>query len=116
METLFSIVRSLAALSLAGYGVFAILRPQQAARLIHVTPDDNRALAEIRVNLGGFFVGLGLMPILLNVPGPYLMAGGAYLFAAVTRFVSAFVDRPPIDAQYIGFSVLELVLGAILII
>ncbi len=110
------ILKILASLSLMAFGLLSLAQPKLAASLIHTQTLDARGVAEMRVNMGGFFVGLGLVPVLLNDPDAYLVAGGAYLAAAGARLMAYVLDKPVLNAEYVGVFAFELLMGVILIV
>lgn len=110
------ILKILASLSLTAFGILSLLRPQLVATLIHAQLMDARGLAEMRVNMGGFFIGMGLVPVLLNDPDAYLVAGGAYLAAAASRVIGYVQDKPVLNGEFIGIFIFELLMGIILVV
>lgn len=116
MDSLLDVLKVLAALSLAGFGFYAAWQPHRAMTLIHGRATDGRGVAETRINLGGFFIGLGIVPIVMHDPAAYAVAGGAYLAAAVTRLLAYFLDSPGSPTAYFGLLVFEAAMGIILLV
>jgi hypothetical protein len=64
---------------------------------------------------GGFFIALGIAPLVLNAPATYVMLGIAYLGVAVVRAVSMVVDKSVVKSNVISL-VTEIVLGVVLVL
>jgi hypothetical protein len=75
-----------------------------------------RGITEVRAVLGGFFVGLGLAPLIWRSRAEpmYLMLGFTYLVVAGVRTVSMFVDGSVVQSNIISI-ISEVILGVILV-
>ena len=75
-----------------------------------------RGTTEVRAILGGFFIGLGLAPLIWRSQAEpmYLMLGFTYLVVAGVRIVSMLVDKSVVRSNIISF-VSEVILGIILV-
>mgnify|MGYP005867446039 CR=1 FL=1 len=75
-----------------------------------------RGITEVRAVLGGFFIGLGLAPLIWrsHAEPMYLMLGFAYLVVAGVRTVSMVVDGSVVQSNIISI-VSEIALGVILV-
>ena len=80
-----------------------------------LTTDSPRGITEIRAILGGFFVALGAVPLIVDAPETYLMLGITYLVVALVRAVSMFVDKSVEQSNVISL-VVEIVFGVILVL
>ncbi|KQT47551.1 hypothetical protein ASG43_10755 [Aureimonas sp. Leaf454] len=76
-------------------GLFAMFMPRLMLRAfgirgIHPQP---QAVAEMRATLGGFYIGLGLLSLLLfDQPVIQMILGGAWAFSAFGRLVAILSD------------------------
>ncbi|MFW5690897.1 MAG: DUF4345 family protein [Chloroflexota bacterium] len=116
METILDILKVVACLGLIVFGAIAIVRPRTAAALVQMRAESPRALTETRVNLGGFIAGMGVIPLLLNDPAAYQVAGGAYLAAVGGRVVGMWLDRPQINVAFIIILAFEIVSAVVLLL
>ena len=75
-----------------------------------------RGITEVRAVLGGFFIGLGLAPLVWRprAESMYLMLGFAYLVVAGVRTVAMFVDGSVVQSNIISI-IFEVVFGVILV-
>ncbi len=104
----------LACAALILFGVYALLRPHDAAEIAHLKPHDPVSVAEIRISFGGLSLMTGLAPLLLNNPVAYQTVGIIYLGAFVIRLVTVFIDHPQIERPFIITGIFELLIGLIL--
>lgn len=116
MDGLLLIIKLIACVGILAFGLIALMRPEVALRLIQLEATSARGIAETRVNFGGFFIGLGSMPILLQSQAAFQVAGVAYLAAVASRAIGYLLDRPPLDGQYIGLFMFELAMGVALLV
>lgn len=78
------------------FGVFAMFAPRLTLRLLRLTTLSlhPEAVAEARATIGGFYIGTGLMALLLfDQPMVQMVLGAAWLFAAFGRLVSILSDQ-----------------------
>ena len=87
------ILQIIVALATILTGLFALLRPRAVQGFTGLRAEGGRGITEIRAVLGGFFIALGLAPLLLNQPAAYRMLGIAYVGVAAVRAVSIVLDR-----------------------
>lgn len=75
-----------------------------------------RGTTEVRAILGGFFIGLGLAPLIWRSQAEpmYLMLGFTYLVVAGVRIVSMVVDKSVVQSNIISV-ISEVILGIILV-
>ena len=123
LETL----KVLAALLNIGFGVYVVLQPDVIAKYSHFSIDDDRGQVEVRVAMGGFFIGMGmgalLLGSLLQQPDEsynnlaYQVVGFAWLSGALTRLLNLVIeDRNKIaDSSFWLLLSSELIPGIILL-
>ena len=76
----------------AGLGILGLLFPSKVSAFVSLTPDGLMGQSELRATYGGFFLGLGVMAIVLNSYTVYLVMGVAWVAAAAGRLISLLVD------------------------
>jgi hypothetical protein len=96
-------------------GLVSLIRPRAVQGFVGLTAEGGRGITEIRAVLGGFFVALGAVPLILDAPAAYQMLGIAYLVVGVVRAVSMFVDKSVVQSNVISL-VVEIVFGIILVL
>ena len=96
-------------------GVFSLLKPAAITGFTGLQPLGGRGITEIRSILGGLFIALGAVPLVLNSPVAYLMLGITYLAIGLVRAVSMFMDKSVVQSNVISLAV-EIVFGIILVI
>ncbi|NPV84858.1 MAG: DUF4345 domain-containing protein [Anaerolineae bacterium] len=109
------ILKVVAAVGTIATGIYAIVRPSAAQQFTGLFYTSGRGVTEIRSVLGGLFVALGVVPVVMNQPAMYLMLGIAYLAIAAVRLVSMFVDKSVVQSNVISLAV-EIVFGVILVL
>jgi uncharacterized membrane protein HdeD (DUF308 family) len=77
--------------------------------------EGGRGITEIRAVLGGFFVALGVAPLILNAAAAYDMLGIAYLVVGLVRTISMFVDKS-VERSNIISIVVEIIFGLVLVL
>ena len=102
-----------AALSIA-LGLFGLLFPHRAAKLVAVQPLGRLGISEMRATYGGLFIGLGLACLYLQYPSAYFVGGAAWLGAAAGRLISVVVDAS-FSAKNFGGICLEDFIGSALV-
>lgn len=98
------------------FGLVAVILPKGTAKAMYFSLKGGRGAAEFRVGVGAFFVGMGAMAIYLNDANVFQMLGVAYLVAATTRVLAIFLDKPNPNGSYLGFLVVEIASGVILVL
>jgi hypothetical protein len=109
------ILQIIAAVGTILTGLYSLLRPATLTGFTGLSPIGGRGITEIRAVLGGFFIALGIAPLILNSPVAYLMLGIAYLGVALVRGISMFVDKSVVRSNVISLAV-EIIFGVILVI
>lgn len=112
------ILKTIAALLTAAFGVYAFYQPDAVARASHFSLNNNAGRAELRVAYGGFFIGLGLAGILLDTDAAYQALGIGYLAAFALRLAALRFDGTEgvLSRTYYAFAVFELISGLVLTI
>jgi len=105
----------LACIALILFGVYALLRPTDAAGIAHLKLDDSNAVAETRISFGALSFFMGIAPIVLNQPAAYQGVGMVVRGVFVTRLITTFVDHPQTDRMFIISALFELIVGLILL-
>lgn len=83
---LFDILLAIGVVMNIGFGAFSVYRPHVVAKASHMTLDDDRGTAEMRIAFGGFFLGMGAaLVIYWGNPEVAAAIGLAWLGAAVIR-------------------------------
>jgi hypothetical protein len=95
--------------------LYSLLKPTAITGFTGLNPVGGRGITEIRAVLGGFFIALGVAPLILNSPAAYTMLGIAYLGVGLVRAVSMFVDKSVVQSNIISLAV-EIIFGVILVI
>lgn len=97
-----------------GLGVMGLVAPGIAATFTSIRPQGLVGRSEIRATYGGFFCGIGAMCLVLQSPDAYLIAGVAWVGAAVGRSFSLVVDRSW-GAKNLGGIGFEAAIGGLLL-
>lgn len=105
-----------ACLALIAFGVYAILRPVEAAAIAHLKPDDAISTAEIRISFGGLSGLMGVAPLILGEPVAYQVVGIVFLGAFILRLITMVVDHPEPERMFVISGIFELVVGLVLFI
>jgi hypothetical protein len=113
--TILHILKILLAVGTIATGLISLIRPRSVMGFTGLTVPGARGITEIRAVLGGGFVGLGLAPLVLNVPGAYRMLGITYLVIAAARILGILLDRSFERSNLISLAV-EIVAGIVLVL
>ena len=109
------ILQIIAAIGTIATGLVSLIRPRSILGFTGLSPVGPRGITEIRAILGGLFVALGAIPLILDVPATYKMLGITYLVVAIVRTVSMIVDKS-VEQSNIISAVVEIVFGVILVL
>jgi hypothetical protein len=109
------ILQIIAAIGTIATGLVSLIRPRSVTGFTGLSASGPRGITEIRAVLGGFFVALGAIPLILNVPETYQMLGITYLAVAVVRTASMIIDRSVVQSNIIS-AVVEIIFGVILVL
>jgi hypothetical protein len=109
------VLQIIAAVGTIVTGLVSLLVPRSVTGFTGLSPVGGRGITEIRAVLGGFFIALGAVPLVLNVQATYLMLGVAYLVVAGVRVISMILDKSIIQSNIIS-AVVEIVFGVILVL
>ncbi|MBM3136585.1 MAG: DUF4345 domain-containing protein [Chloroflexi bacterium] len=110
-----TVLQIIAALATVVTGLYSLLFPMRVRGFTGLELPGSRGVTEVRAILGGFFIALGVAPLMFSSQDMYLMLGLAYLVVAVVRLASMFIDRSLEKSNYISL-VTEILLGIILIL
>jgi hypothetical protein len=110
------ILKIIAAFGTIATGVISLIRPKSVTGFTGLQPTGPRGITEIRAVLGGFFIGLGIAALVLNVAPAYQVLGIGYLVVGVVRAVSMWLlDRSVMRSNVISL-IVELVFGVVLVL
>jgi hypothetical protein len=109
------ILQIIAAVGTIVTGLVSLIRPRSVTGFTGLSASGPRGITEIRAVLGGFFVALGAIPLILNVPETYQMLGITYLVVAVVRTASMIIDKSVMQSNIISV-VAEIIFGIILVL
>ena len=96
-------------------GLISLIRPRAVQGFTGLKAEGGRGITEIRAVLGGFFVALGAVPLILNATTAYQMLGIAYLVVGAIRAISMFVDRSVMQSNITSL-IVEIIFGIILVL
>jgi len=106
----------IACVALILFGIYALIRPYDAAAIAHLKPDDNNGKAEVRIGFGAISLMMGAAPLFLNDSAAYQVVGIVFLGAFVTRLITVVIDHPQVERFFILGGAFELIVGLILLI
>ena len=109
------ILQIMAAMGTIATGLVSLIRPRSVTGFTGLSASGPRGITEIRAVLGGFFVALGAIPLILNVPETYQMLGITYLVVAVVRTASMIIDKSVMQSNIISV-IAEIIFGIILVL
>lgn len=109
------ILQIIAAIGTIATGLVSLIRPRSVTGFTGLSASGPRGITEIRAVLGGFFVALGAIPLILNVPETYQMLGITYLVVAVVRTASMIIDKSVMQSNIISV-VAEIAFGIMLVL
>lgn len=111
------IIKMLAVLFAAGFGVYSIWQPKIVAQAAGFDLPGNKGVAELRTSFGGLFVGLGIAPLILGSDVAYQMLGIAALVTLGVRLLTIALDGQDIVRRdFVLYALSELVSGIVLVI
>jgi hypothetical protein len=110
-----TILKIVAAAGTVATGFVSLIWPRAVTKFTGLNPRGGRGITEIRAVLGGFFVALGAVPLVLKGPATYQMLGIAYLVVAVVRLASMLIDKSVVQSNIISLAV-EVVFGIVLVL
>jgi len=96
-------------------GLVSLIWPRSVRGFTGLSAEGPRGITEIRAILGGFFVALGAVPLILGAPETYVMLGITYLVVAVVRAASMIIDKSVEQSNVISL-VVEIIFGVILVL
>lgn len=113
--TVLDVLKIIIAVGTAVTGLYALIWPKGVYGFTGLEAPGPRGVTEIRSVLGGAFIGLGVVTLILRVAPAYQTLGAMYLAIAAVRLVSIFLDRSSVRSNWISLAV-EVVFGVILVI
>jgi hypothetical protein len=96
-------------------GLVSLIWPRSVQGFTGLKAEGPRGITEIRAVLGGFFIALGVAPLILGAPATFKMLGIAYIGVGAVRAVSIVLDRSFVQSNVISL-VIEIILGVILVL
>lgn len=114
-QMIIQVLQIIAAIATILTGLVSLLKPTAITGFTGLQPMGRRGITEIRSILGGLFIALGAVPLVLNSPVAYLMLGITYLAIGVVRAISMFMDKSIVQSNVISLAV-EIIFGIILVI
>jgi len=91
---LFTITSYAAALFSLSLGLYGLIVPAGALRLIglQTVPGLAHSISEIRATYGGVFIGVSLYPLISGEPHAFLALAAAWILAGLCRLASVVID------------------------
>jgi hypothetical protein len=108
------ILQIIAAVGTIATGLVSLIVPKSVKGFTGLEAPGPRGITEIRAILGGFFVALGVVPLIVGGE-TYLMLGITYLVVAGVRAVSMVVDKSVEQSNIISL-IVEIIFGIILVL
>lgn len=108
-----AILKIIAAVLTIATGALSLFSPKSVPGFTGLQPVGGRGISEIRSILGGLFIALGIVPLVLG-GDTYTMLGWSYLGIGAVRLVSIFLDKASERSNWISL-VVEIVFGVILV-
>jgi len=96
-------------------GLVSLIWPLRVQGFTGLTAPGGRGITEIRSNLGGLFIGLGIAVLLLGTRETYQMLGIMYLAIGAVRAVSIVIDKSSKQSNIISL-IVEIIFGIILVL
>jgi Domain of unknown function (DUF4345) len=109
------ILQIIAVVGTIATGLVSLLWPRSVFGFTGLTAPGPRGITEIRVILGGLFIGLGIAVFVLGTREVYQMLGVMYLAIGAVRAVSMVVDKS-IEQSNIISLIVEIIFGVILVL
>lgn len=98
------------------FGLLGFLFPDQASKLTGLQATAPSAIAELRGTFGGAFLVIGIFPLIVKKQMAYLIVGLFWWGAATGRVLSVFADGGINDPKNFGGLIIEILVGALLVI
>jgi hypothetical protein len=98
------ILKIIAAVLTIATGALSLFAPHSTPGFTGLQPMGGRGVTEIRSVLGGLFIALGIVPLILG-GNTYDMLGWAYLGIGAVRLVSIFLDKSGTRSNWISLGV-----------
>ncbi len=111
---MFEIAQYVACILTIATGLLALFRPASVEGFTGLTAAGGRGTTEIRSVLGGLFITLGIVPLVLGGVA-FAVLGWGYLGIGIVRLVSIFIDKSSENSNWISVAV-EFVFGILLVL
>lgn len=98
-----------------GLGILGLVAPNKAAAFVHMKPDGQIGLSELRATYGGFFLALGAFALVRQEPVVFQTLGLAWCGAALGRALSSWIDHSR-SVTNLGGVLFEAGIGVLLLI
>ena len=109
------IIKIVIAVGTIATGLYALVRPRAIYGFTGLQAPGPRGITEIRAILGGAFIGLGVVTLILRAAPAWQTLGAMYLAIAAVRAVSILLDKSSVQSNWISLAV-EVVFGVLLVI
>ena len=109
------IIKIIIAVGTIATGLYALARPKAIYGFTGLEAPGPRGITEIRSIMGGAFIGLGIVTLILRAAPAWQTLGAMYLAIAAVRVVSIFVDKSSVQSNWISLAV-EVVFGVLLVV
>ncbi|MEL6922379.1 MAG: DUF4345 family protein [Pseudomonadota bacterium] len=88
------------------FGVICFFAPRTTFRILRLQTADGvpEALSESRATMAGFYLGVGILAIVLSQPLLWLALGAGWAFTALGRLVSIIFDRGNTQFNWISIA------------
>ncbi|HEY2776206.1 MAG TPA: DUF4345 family protein [Candidatus Binatia bacterium] len=103
-------VNTLGSLVTAGLGVYGLFWPLGAAKLVGISPVDEKGVSEIRATYGGLFLALGIFATIAQTHDIFRCVAIGWIGAGAARAFSYVRDNSRSGAN-LGAIVVELIVG-----
>jgi len=113
--TVLDILKIIAAVVTVATGLLSFIRPRSVQGFTGLDVSGPRGVTEIRAVLGGAFIALGAMPLLMRTPEAFRMLGVVYLVIGATRIVGMVLVKSLERSNFISLAV-EIVFGGVLVL
>jgi len=115
MAGIIPVLQIIAAVLTIGTGLLSLIKPTAVYEFTGLKAEGGRGITEIRSILGALFIALGAAVLIFRTYETFAMLGIMYLFIALVRFISMFIDKSVVSSNIISLAT-EVVLGVILVL
>jgi len=104
MAGIIPVLQIIAAVLTIGTGLLSLIKPTAVYEFTGLKAEGGRGITEIRSILGALFIALGAAVLIFRTYETFAMLGIMYLFIALVRFISMFIDKSVVSSNIISFS------------